>query len=195
MSERLDKQLEFSLEIDKLKNIFRQSHVLGNVRNENDAEHSWHIAVMAYLLKEYANEKVDISKVIMMCLIHDIVEIDAGDTYAYDSKAVETQKERENMAKERLFSILPDDQAKELKDLFDEFEKCESPEAKFARAMDNLQPLMLNDANGGGDWKRHNVSAEKIYKRQLKTKLGSEKIYDVTDRIIRENIKKGNITE
>ena len=99
------------------------------------------------------------------------------------------------MAKERLFSILPDDQAKELKDLFDEFEKCESPEAKFARAMDNLQPLMLNDANGGGDWKRHNVSAEKIYKRQLKTKQGSEKIYDVTDRIIRENIKKGNITE
>ncbi len=195
MSERLDKQLGFSLEIDKLKNIFRQSHILGNERNENDAEHSWHIAVMAYLLREYSNQKVDISKVMLMCLIHDIVEIDAGDTYAYDANAIETQKEREDMAKERLFSILPDDQAKELKELFEEFEKCDTPEAKFARAMDNLQPLMLNDANGGGDWKRHNVSADKIYKRQVRTKLGSEKIYAVTDKIIRENIKKGNLTE
>lgn len=193
MNGRLEKQLEFLLEIDKVKNVFRQTHLSGNGRKENDAEHSWHMAVMAYFLKEYANEKVDIAKVMLMCLIHDIVEIDAGDTYAYDSSALQTQKDREETAKKRIFSILPKEQAKELTNLFDEFEEYKTAESKFAHAMDNLQPLILNNSNGGGDWREHNVTVEQIYTRQTKTKLGSEKLFEVTNLIIQENIKKGNL--
>lgn len=193
MDNRLDKQLAFSLEIDKVKNIFRQTHLSGNGRNENDAEHSWHMAIMAYLLKEYANEKVDIAKVMLMCLIHDIVEIDAGDTYAYDDESLQTQKSREDAAKERIFSILPEEQAADLIALFDEFEAFETAEAKFAHAMDNFQPLILNNSNNGGDWRAHNVTAEQVYKRQNKTKLGSEKLFEITDRILKENIEKGNL--
>ncbi len=193
MNERIEKQLAFALEIDKVKNVFRQTHLSNNGRNENDAEHSWHMAIMAYLLKEHANETVDIAKVMLMCLIHDIVEIDAGDTYAYDPENLKTQKARENAAKERIFSILPEEQAKEFIDLFDEFEAYETAESKFAHAMDNIQPLILNNSNNGGDWREHNVSAEQIYKRQIKTRLGSEKLFEVTDRIIRENIDNGNL--
>ena len=195
MDERLKKQLEFSLEIDKEKNIFRQTHLSGHGRNENDAEHAWHMAIMAYLLREYANEKVDIAKVMLMCLIHDIVEIDAGDTYAYDTEALKTQKAREDAAKERIFSLLPEDQKAELISLFDEFEENRSPESKYAHAMDNLQPLMLNNSNGGGDWREHGVTARTVYGRQEKTRLGSEKLYEVTDQIIQDNIKKGNLPE
>ena len=193
MKERMEKQLEFALEIDKVKNIFRQTHLSGYSRNENDAEHSWHMAVMAYLLQEYANENVDIAKVMLMCLVHDIVEIDAGDTYAYDEEGLKTKKSREDAAKERIFSILPEDQKKELIALFDEFEACETPEAKFARAMDNLQPLLLNHSNDGRDWREHEVTAKQVYGRQEKTKLGSVELYQVADQIILENIQKGNI--
>ncbi|MBR0085457.1 MAG: HD domain-containing protein, partial [Lachnospiraceae bacterium] len=127
MDERLKKQLAFSLEIDKEKNIMRQTHLSGHGRNENDAEHAWHMAIMAYLLREYANEEVDISRVMLMCLIHDIVEIEAGDTYAYDEEGLKTQKAREALAKEKLYSILPDDQKEELIAVFDEFEAYETP--------------------------------------------------------------------
>lgn len=195
MDERLKKQLEFVLEIDKEKNIFRQTHLSGQGRNENDAEHAWHMALMAYLLREYANEPVDIGRVMLMCLIHDIVEIDAGDTYAYDAEGVKTQKAREDAAKERIFSLLPEDQKQELLQIFDEFEAFQTSEAKFARAMDNLQPLLLNNSNDGGDWKEHEVTAENVYGRQRKTKLGSEKLFEVTDRILKENIAKGNLPE
>lgn len=193
MDERLKKQLDFALEIDKEKNIFRQTHLSGHGRNENDAEHAWHMAIMAYLLKEYSNEPVDIGKVMLMCLIHDIVEIDAGDTYAYDAENLKTQKAREDAAKERIFSILPEEQKEELIKLFDEFEEFKTAESKFAHAMDNLQPLILNNSNGGGDWREHGVTAEQVYGRQSKTKLGSERLYEVIDRIIKENIVKGNI--
>lgn len=193
MDERLEKQLAFSLEIDKEKNIFRQTHLSNHGRNENDAEHAWHMAVMAYLLREYSNEKIDIGKVMLMCLIHDIVEIDAGDTYAYDEAGLSTQKEREEAAKERIFSMLPEDQKEELTAVFDEFEAYETAEAKFAHAMDNLQPLMLNNSNGGEDWKKHGVNSTKVYGRQSKTRLGSEKLYEVVDKIIKENIENGNI--
>lgn len=194
MDERIKKQLEFSLEIDKEKNVFRQTHLSNHGRNENDAEHAWHMAVMAYLLKEYSNEEVDIAKVMIMCLIHDIVEIDAGDTYAYDTEALKTKKERENKAKERIFSILPDDQKAEFTAIFDEFEAYESAESKFAHAMDNLQPLILNDSNGGADWREHKAKAEQVYNRQSKTQLGSEKLFEVVDRIIKENIEKKNLS-
>lgn len=193
MNKRIDKQLAFCLEIDKAKNIFRQTHLSGNGRNENDAEHSWHIAIMAYLLREYANEEVDIAKVMLMCLMHDIVEIDAGDTYAYDSVGLQSQKAREDVAKQRIFSILPEDQAKECIALFDEFEAYETAESRFAHAMDNLQPLILNNSNGGKDWKDRNVTAEQVYNRQNKTKLGSEKLFEVIDTVIQENIEKGNL--
>ncbi len=193
MDERLKQQLEFALEIDKEKNIFRQTHLSGHGRNENDAEHAWHMAIMAYVLREYANEPVDIARVMLMCLIHDIVEIDAGDTYAYDAEGLKTQKARENAAKERIFSLLPDEQKQELMQLFDEFEEFTTPESKFAHAMDNLQPLLLNNSNGGGDWKEHDVSAEQVYGRQRKTRLGSERLYEETDRILQENIRKGSL--
>lgn len=193
MDNRIEKQLAFSLEIDKVKNIFRQTSLSGKIRKENDAEHSWHMAVMAYLLREYANEKVDILKVMMMCLIHDVVEIDAGDTYCYDEEGLKTQKEREEAAKIRIFSMLPAEQAKEMMALFDEFEAYETPESKFAHAMDNLQPLILNNSNNGSDWKEHGVNSTQVYGRQSKTKLGSEKLFEVTDGILQENIRKGNL--
>ena len=195
MDERLKRQLDFALEIDKEKNIFRQTHLSGHGRNENDAEHAWHMAVMAYLMREYANEEVDITKVMLMCLIHDIVEIDAGDTYAYDEENLRTQKAREDAAKERIFSILPDDQKEELTALFDEFEAYETPEARFAHSLDNLQPLMLNNSNGGSDWVEHGVTASTIYGRQRKTALGSQKLYEVTDQIIRDHVRRGTIRE
>ena len=193
MDERLKKQLDFILEIDKEKNILRQTHLSGHGRRENDSEHAWHMAIMAYLLRDYSNEPVDIAKVMLMCLIHDIVEIDAGDTYAYDAEGLKTQKARENAAKERIFSLLPDEQKQELMQLFDEFEEFATPESKFAHAMDNLQPLLLNNSNGGGDWKEHDVSAEQVYGRQRKTRLGSERLYEETDRILQENIRKGSL--
>ncbi|MCR5776113.1 MAG: HD domain-containing protein [Lachnospiraceae bacterium] len=193
-TERLKKQMDFALEIDKEKNIFRQTHLSGYGRNENDAEHAWHMAIMAYILKEYSNEDIDISKVMLMCLIHDIVEIDAGDTYAYDEEGKKTQKDRESMAKQRLFSMLPDDLKEEFIKIFDEFEESATPESKFAHAMDNLQPLMLNNSNGGRDWREHKVSAEQVYGRQGRTKEGSETLFKLTDHIIKENIKKGNIS-
>ena len=193
MTDRLKQQLDFILEIDQEKNILRQTHLSHHGRRENDAEHAWHMTIMAYLLKEYANEPIDIAKVMMMCLLHDVVEIDAGDTYAYDAEGLKTQKAREDAAKERIFSLLPEDQKKELVALFDEFEDFTTPESKFAHAMDNLQPLLLNNSNGGGDWREHGVSAEQVYGRQKKTALGSEKLYEVTDQIIQEHIEKGNL--
>ncbi len=193
MEERLKKQLDFSLEIDKEKSVFRQTHLSGHGRNENDAEHAWHMAIMAYLLREYANEEVDITKVMLMCLIHDIVEIDAGDTYTYDEERKKTQAEREEAAKQRIYSLLPDDQREELAGLFDEFEAGETAEARYARAMDNLQPLILNDSNDGSDWKEHGVAADQVYGRQSRTKLGSEKLYEITDAIIKKHISKGNL--
>lgn len=195
MDERLKKQLAFALEIDKEKNIFRQTHLSGHGRNENDAEHAWHMAIMAYVLREYSNEKINVAKVMLMCLIHDIVEIDAGDTYAYDAENLKTQTARENAAKERIFSLLPDEQKEELIALFDEFEAFETPESKFAHAMDNLQPLMLNNSNGGADWKEHEVTAQQVYGRQSKTRLGSETLFEVVDSIIQQNIANGQIRE
>ncbi|MCI5723718.1 MAG: HD domain-containing protein [Erysipelotrichaceae bacterium] len=193
MNDRLQKQLDFILEIDKEKNILRQTHLSNHGRRENDAEHAWHMAIMTYLLKEYANEEIDLAKTMMMCLIHDIVEIDAGDTYAYDAENLKTQKAREDLAKQRIYSLLPEDQKEELIALFDEFEANQTPEARFAKAMDNFQPLLLNNSNDGGDWKEHQVTSTQVYRRQSKTELGSKQIYQVTDEIIQEHIKKSNL--
>lgn len=195
MNDKLKQQLDFILEIDKEKNILRQTHLSGHGRRENDAEHAWHMAIMAYLLKEYSNEPVDITKVMIMCLIHDIVEIDAGDTYAYDTEGLKTQKAREDAAKKRIFSLLPNAQKEELTALFDEFEEARTAESRFAHVMDNLQPLLLNNSNGGADWREHEVYASQVYGRQQKTRYGSKQLYEITDQILKENIKKGNIKE
>lgn len=190
---RFDRQVDFILELDKEKNILRQNHLSGYVRRENDAEHAWHMAIMVYLFKEYANKDFDVAKAMMMALIHDVVEIDAGDTYAYDPKAKLDQKEREDKAAQRIFSILPDDQRDELKALFYEFEACESAEAKFVRAMDNFQPLLLNDVNNGEDWRLHGVTMEQIMNRQKRSAEGSKAIWEETYKIIEKNLEKGNI--
>lgn len=195
MNDKLKQQLDFILEIDKEKNILRQTHLSGHGRRENDAEHAWHMAIMAYLLKEYSNEPVDITKVMIMCLIHDIVEIDAGDTYAYDTEGLKTQKAREDAAKERIFSLLPNAQKEELTALFDEFEEARTAESRFAHVMDNLQPLLLNNSNGGADWRKHEVYASQVYGRQQKSRYGSKQLYEITDQILKENTKKGNIKE
>ena len=192
---RLKKQIDFILETDKVKNIFRQTHLTGLIRHENDAEHSWHMAMMIYLLKEYSNEEFDVAKAMMMALIHDVVEIDAGDTYAYDPEMLKSKDERESKAAKRIFGILPDDQKQMLYDLFYEFEKCETPEAKFVKAMDNFQPLLLNDYNNGEDWKVHNIKKSQVVKRQITSKPGSEKIWQVTEKIIEKNAEKGNLIE
>lgn len=193
--ERFEKQLRFILEIDREKNILRQTHLSGGGRQENDAEHAWHMAVMAYLLREYANEPIDLAKTMMMILIHDVVEIDAGDTYAYDEAAAATQREREEAAAERLFGLLPEDQGRELRELFEEFEAYETPEARFAHTMDNFQPLMLNDSNGGGDWRARGVRRSQVEKRNEKTGTGSGIIWDYMQKIIEKNVQKGNLLE
>ena len=192
---RFEQQLSFILEADKEKNILRQTHLSGHGRRENDAEHAWHMAMMIYLLKEYSNHPFDIAKAMMMALIHDVVEIDAGDTYAYDAKGLESQNEREQKAADRIFGLLPDDQREELMALFTEYEACETPEARFVRVMDNFQPLLLNNSNGGKDWKQHNVSKSQVVGRQLTSLPGSEAIWEYTKGIIDNNVCKGNIRD
>lgn len=195
MTERLQQQLDFLLEVDKEKNIFRQTHLSGGGRAENDAEHAWHMALMIYLLREYANQDFDPLKAMVMALIHDVVEIDAGDTYAYDTAGLATQQEREAKAAQRIFGLLPADQRDEMLALFQEFEDYETPEARFAHVLDNLQPLMLNNANDGGDWRAHQVKKSQIYKRNEKTATGSRTLWAWMEAMVAENVKKGNIRD
>ena len=193
-SERLRRQMDFCREIDKEKFIGRQTYLTNAVRKENDAEHAWHAALMAILLSEYANEKIDVLKTVLMILIHDIVEIDAGDTYAYDDEGKKTQQYREQAAAERLFGILPSEKGKYLYDLWQEFELCQTPEAKFAHTMDNIQPLMLNDHTNGLAWKEHGVHLSQVLKRQKKTAEGSSVLCEYAiDNLIMPNVEKGNL--
>mgnify|MGYP000538520655 FL=1 len=191
--ERLKKQLDFIMEIDKVKNIFRQTYLADGKRKENDAEHSWHLALMAVLLKEYSNEEVDLSKVIPMVLAHDLVEIDAGDTYAYDEKGATTKEYREKQAAERIYGLLPEDQGQWLKALWEEFEAYETPEAKFAHVLDNCQPLFLNDASNGKSWEEHQVKKSQIYKRNRKTGEGSEVIWEYMKELVDKHIALGHV--
>mgnify|MGYP003375588034 CR=1 FL=1 len=165
--ERLQKQMDFCLEIDKEKMIGRQTYLSDAVRKENDAEHAWHMAIMTLLLGEYANEEIDLLKTIGMLLIHDLVEIDAGDTYAYDEAGKATQHEREVAAAERIFGLLPEDQGKCFHQWWEEFESGDTPEARFARTMDHLQPLMLNASTRGKSWKEHGIKQRKNSRRLI----------------------------
>ena len=194
--ERLKKQFDFIREIDKEKFIGRQTYLTDGYRKENDAEHAWHMAIMTLLLSEYANEKIDVLKTISMLLIHDIVEIDAGDTYAYDEEAKKTQKERESKAAKRIFGMLPEDQGTKMKALWEEFEACESKEALFARTMDNIHPIILNAATDGKAWIEHSVHLQQILKRNSSTALGSDKLWDyVYKNFIKPNVEMGRIIE
>ena len=193
--ERLQKQMKFILEVDKVKEIFRQTYLSDGSRKENDAEHSWHLALMAVLLKEYANEEVDLLKVIPMVLIHDLVEIDAGDTYAYDQAGLATQRERETKAADRIFGLLPSDQAEIFRTLWEEFEAYETAEAKFAHALDNCQPLFLNDASGGKSWREHGVHKSQIYKRNEHTAEGSVEIWEYMKTLVDKHIQLGNVID
>ena len=187
--ERMKKQFAFLQEIDKEKNIFRQTYLADGNRKENDAEHCWHMAVMAILMAEYANEDIDLLHTISIILVHDLVEIYAGDTYAYDTKGNEDKREREIAAADKLFAILPEDQRDKFRALWDEYEEGVTPEAKFAASMDRIQPLMLNNASGGRSWEEHEVKASQVYGRNAKTAEGSESLWKYAD----ENFIKPNI--
>lgn len=192
---RLEQQIRFITEIDKVKNIFRQTYLADGKRKENDAEHSWHIALMAYLLQEHAEEPVDVPRVMLMVLIHDLVEIDAGDTYAYDSEGAKTKREREVRAAERIFGLLPEDQGRYFRELWDEFEAYESADAKYAHLLDNFQPLLLNDASGGRSWSEHDVKKSQIYKRNEKVTETSETVWECMQEIVQKHIDAGNVTD
>lgn len=187
---RLDKQMEFILEVDKIKTINRQTYITGGVRKENDAEHSWHLALMVLLLSEYANEKIDVLKTMSMVLIHDMVEIDAGDTYAFDSVGAASKEERELKAADRIFNILPKDQAEYFRKLWDEFEEGETMESKFANALDKIQPILLHKLTDGKSWREHKVTLDQILKRNEFTKDGSASLWDYTKEIIDDHIEK-----
>lgn len=196
MNERLDKQFQFFREIDKEKQIGRQTYLADGRRKENDAEHAWHMAIMTLLLSEYANEEIDVLKTISMLLIHDLVEIDAGDTYAYDDEGKKTQAEREAKAAARIYGMLPEDQGRRLLDLWREFEAQETAEAKFARTMDHIQPMMLNDASGGVSWKEHGVRLSQILRRNERTADGSQVLWDYArESFLEPNLRKGTIED
>lgn len=194
--ERLEKQLEFIREIDKEKLIKRQNYLTDCETHENDAEHAWHMAIMVLLLKEYSNTDIDVLRTISMLLIHDLVEVYAGDTYAYDEEGKKTQAEREAKAADKLYSLLPEDQEDYLKSLWLEFEEQKTPEAIFARTMDCFQPLILNDATNGRAWKEHDVRKSWVMKRNQNTHLGSETIWEYArENLIEKNVKNGNIID
>jgi putative hydrolase of HD superfamily len=189
---RLSQQLNFILEIDRLKSILRQTPITSlERRQENSAEHSWHLAVMASLLAEYAPSKVDVSRVVAMLLVHDLVEIDAGDTFAYDAAAYADKDKRERLAADRLFGLLPADQAAELRSLWDEFEAFTSPESRYANALDRLQPLLLNSRTGGGSWRNHHVTRAQVLARMEPIRTGAPELWSVVLAIVNDACDRG----
>ena len=195
-NERLDQQLHFLLEIDRLKQVERQTAITGGSRRENTAEHSWHLAMYALILQEWSNTDVDIAHVLALCLVHDIVEIDAGDTFAYDVMAHADKEQREQAAAERLFGLLPEDQARRFRSLWDEYEAQETPESRFANAIDRLQPAMLNQHAGEeSPWKRHGVTVHQAMKRLSPIGDGSDALWQRTQSIISEATRRGNLVE
>jgi len=189
--EKLLRQIDFIKEIDKLKYIQRKTKLFNSDRYENDAEHSWHLALMAMILFEHADESVDILKVIKMVLIHDIVEIDAGDTFIYDTQKAHSNTEEERLAANRIFGLLPGSQAEELIAIWEEFEAGETQDAKFARAMDRLEPLLQNSSNNGGTWNEPGVNYDKVYAKKSVIKAGSNVLWEYAEGLIDDGVKKG----
>lgn len=183
----------FLRRIDGLKQIGRQTYLADGSRKENDAEHSWHLAMCALVLQEYMPEPVDVARTVEMVLIHDLVEILAGDAYAYDAKAQADQHEKERAAAEEIFGILPPDQGGYFKSLWEEFEACESGEARFARVVDNCQPLLLNDASGGKSWREHGVKSVQVYKRNEKVREWAPEIWEYMEALIEKHVELGDL--
>jgi len=192
---RLERQFEFIREIDKLKHIGRQTLLMDASRYENDAEHSWHLCVMALVLSEYAENKVDICRVISMVVIHDMVEIYAGDTFCYDTEGNKGRADREKSAAEKIFGLLPEDQASSFKQLWLEFEARLTPESKFAAALDRLQPVMHNYATQGAAWQKHGVTARMVRERNAHISEGSEVLWAEVRRIVEDAVAKGFLSE
>ena len=194
---RLEQQINFVVEVDKLKRILRQSFLTGekgSERLENDAEHSWHLALMSFILQEYAPDKgagLNQTRVIKMVLIHDLVEIDAGDTYCYDEEAMGDKRSREEKAAERIFNLLPTDQALEIRRLWDEFEENATPEARYAAALDRLQPILLNYHTEGRSWKKHGITAEQVLKRNIALRDGAPELWAYVQALVGKAKKKG----
>lgn len=196
METRLEKQIKFLLEVDKMKSIFRQTMLLNQSRTENDAEHSWHFALMSMILYEYVdNSKVNLFRVLKMALVHDLIEIYAGDTYAYDTVANLDVKEREEKAADKLFSLLPEDQAKEIRELWEEFDERETYDAKYASAIDALQPFLNNYYTQGKTWQINNAKSSQVYKRQERIKNEIPELWPFVDNLIKDAIEKGYLKE
>lgn len=193
--EKLEKQIRFLLELDRQKEIGRQTYLADGSRKEGDAEHAWHLAVMAFILSDYANEEIDVLKTMKMVLLHDVIEIDAGDTYAYDTEGNKTKQAREQKAADRIYGMLPEEQKREYRALWEEFEAMETPEAKFANTLDKVQPVLLNHASGGKSWREHEVKKSQIMGRNERTHEGSEALWEYIQAIIDENVENGNIRE
>ncbi len=193
MRERLEKQMEFLREIDKLKMIGRQTYLSDGKRKENDAEHSWHLAMCAIVLQEYMPEPVDTARTVALVLAHDLVEIYAGDAYAYDQAAQEAQHQKEVEAAEKLFGMLPEEQGAYFQELWEEFEQCGTPEARFARVLDNCQPLLLNDASGGKNWREHGIRKAQVLKRNERVRKWAPELWEYLERIILKHVELGNL--
>ena len=195
-AERLVKQIEFIVEIDKLKRVFRQNVVIGTQQQENDAEHSWHLAVMAIILSEYSSAKeLDILRVLKMLLIHDLVEIHAGDTFCYDDQGNEDKLDRELRAAKKLFNLLPSEQAQEMMDLWHDFETMETPEACFAASLDRLQPLLLNYHTNGHTWKKPGITSERVLQRNRVLENNAPQLWEYVQELIKDCIHKGYLKE
>ncbi len=195
MDEKLVKDINFIVEIDKMKSIYRRTEVINEKKREDDAQHSWHIAIMAMVLHEYCDEEIDLLKTIKMLLIHDLVEIYAGDTFCYDKIANGDKKDREKIAAEKIFGLLEEDKGEEFKALWEEFEAMETPEAKFSASMDRLQPMLNNYNNGGGTWKEYSVPKEDILKRIEPVKYSSKKLWEFVLYMLEDAQKKGYIVK
>ena len=191
---RLERQIEFILEIDKLKQVFRQTYLLDRSRKENDAEHSWHLAMLAILFAEYATEPdIDVQRVVKMVLIHDLVEIDAGDTFRYDEEGAKTKQKRELAAADRIFNILPPDQAAEIRALWDEFEAMDTPESRYAAAIDRLQPLLHNLSTEGITWREQGVTADMVLDKNSLVAAGTPQLWEYVKTLIHEAVEKGHL--
>jgi putative hydrolase of HD superfamily len=189
--DRLQQQLRFLVEIDRLKGVLRRTPLSDGSRLENSAEHSWHIALVATVLAEHAPAGTDLSRVIRMLLVHDIVEIDAGDTFCYDAGAKQDEAERERLAAERIFALLPEDQAQELRALWEEFTAAETLDAHFANAVDRLQPLLLNVHSGGGSWRTHSITYEQVIARMQPIRGGLPELWTYVERVVAEGVALG----
>jgi putative hydrolase of HD superfamily len=194
-SSDFQKQMEFLIEIDKLKSIQRKTKLIHEDRLENDAEHSWHLAMMALVLQGHANKEINLFKVIKMLLVHDLVEIDAGDTFAYDEQGHTDKAEREQKAAERIFGLLPEEQAKELMELWVEFEERATPEAAFASSLDRLQPIIHNYHNDGASWRQYGITSGQVLKRNAGINEGSTKLWSYTQDIVQQAVDKGILSQ